>query len=361
MTINADNSFTIIHDDLKRIVKSAEMLQDVSDPNIQDPSTEPENVKRFLDILDETKWNTISTKRNTLITFADLVKLVKTYPQFCGESVLVTSTMNAADTESTLKRACAMEISTLFAHIVQDTGLDPNSDDGWLQGFHHLKDTACPAHSDCQTFNNSHQFYEAPSTTLQFYGRGSLLLKHNFFYGMFSQDFLGSRHYLLKYPERVENEGWLALASAFWIYMNPVPPVPSMHSLITGFWEGNDFDLNQAKLIPGFGATIVVLKENDECGWGYESTPAINRRKVFVNFMNYFQEPLPNALELQCGEMNAFQTNGAYNPMIYWDKDWASSTGMCKLVTWFTPFNLMDADSLKNCILWVAGQEYDPG
>jgi hypothetical protein len=69
---------------------------------------------------------------------------------------------------------------------------------------------------------------------------------------------------LLENPERVASEGWLAFASALWIYMTPVSPKPSMHDIVAGFWTPNTAD-TAAGFKRGFGATINILNGLEEC------------------------------------------------------------------------------------------------
>jgi hypothetical protein len=63
----------------------------------------------------------------------------------------------------------------------------------------------------------------------------------------------------------VASEGWLAFASALWIYMTPVSPKPSVHDIVTGFWQPNNADVESGFKL-GFGATINVLNGVGECG-----------------------------------------------------------------------------------------------
>jgi hypothetical protein len=63
----------------------------------------------------------------------------------------------------------------------------------------------------------------------------------------------------------VANEGWLAFASALWIYMTPISPKPSIHDIAVGNWQPSSADItNGLKL--GFGATISVISGGEECG-----------------------------------------------------------------------------------------------
>ena len=75
----------------------------------------------------------------------------------------------------------------------------------------------------------------------------------------------GDASVLLAKPDRVASEGWLAFASALWVYMTPQSPKPSMHDIVTGFWQPNEADL-AAGFKLGFGATINVFKGSLECG-----------------------------------------------------------------------------------------------
>jgi hypothetical protein len=87
--------------------------------------------------------------------------------------------------------------------------------------------------------NNQGTVYPRPSTSVNYFGRGALQLKWNYNYGAFSNSIFGDSSVLLNNPERVASEGWLAFASALWIYMTPVSPKPSMHDIVAGFWQPN--------------------------------------------------------------------------------------------------------------------------
>jgi hypothetical protein len=108
--------------------------------------------------------------------------------------------------------------------------------------------------------------YPRPDTKTQYFGRGALQLSWNYNYGYFSELIFGDAKTLLNKPERVANEGWLAIASALWFYMTPQTPKPSMHDIITGFWVPNAADTS-AGFKSGFGATINVINGVQECGF----------------------------------------------------------------------------------------------
>lgn len=98
---------------------------------------------------------------------------------------------------------------------------------------------------------------------------------------------------LLDAPERVAEEGWLALAAAIWFYMTPQTPKPSMHDVVVGNWVPNSADLS-AGISSGFGASINVLNGGIECRGTSESYQVENRVKYYKEFMNYFGVDIPS-------------------------------------------------------------------
>ena len=88
----------------------------------------------------------------------------------------------------------------------------------------------------------------------------------NYNYGPFSKFMFADKHVLLGAPERVADEGWLAIASAFWFYVTPQSPKPSMHDVVAGFWEPNSAEL-AANINFGFGSTIMIINGALECGF----------------------------------------------------------------------------------------------
>jgi len=79
----------------------------------------------------------------------------------------------------------------------------------------------------------------------------------------------GDVNVLLENPERVANEGWLAIGSAFWFYMTPQTPKPSMHDIVVEFWIPNEVDLASG-IYKGYGSTTNVINGGVECGGSNE-------------------------------------------------------------------------------------------
>lgn len=69
--------------------------------------------------------------------------------------------------------------------------------------------------------NNNDVNYPRPDEKTLYYGRGAFQLSWNYNYGYFSEVIFGDTKTLLNKPERVANEGWLAITAALWFYMTP--------------------------------------------------------------------------------------------------------------------------------------------
>ena len=82
---------------------------------------------------------------------------------------------------------------------------------------------------------------------------------------------------LIESPSDVAYNGFLAIASAMWTYMTPMPPMPSMHEITTGFYVPNDYDTSQG-IKADFGATTNVVSLYADCNTGAdESVGSLSR------------------------------------------------------------------------------------
>jgi len=52
----------------------------------------------------------------------------------------------------------------------------------------------------------------------------------------------GDKMILLKDPDRLATDGWLAAASGIYFYMAARSPKPSIHDVVTRFWRPNAID-----------------------------------------------------------------------------------------------------------------------
>lgn len=69
----------------------------------------------------------------------------------------------------------------------------------------------------------------------------------------------------LENPDLVHEDGYLAFASSLWIYMTPEDPKPSMHDVITGFYQLNEIDVENGITAGSFGTTVNIIGGSNEC------------------------------------------------------------------------------------------------
>jgi len=132
------------------------------------------------------------------------------------------------------------------------------------------------------------------------------MLSFNTNYGQLSNNIftggLNDRDILLEDPDQVAEDGEMAFTSAFWYYMFPQSPKPSMHDALLGFFEPNAED-QEANICTGcFGTTINLINEG-ECG---TSTPtATARSDSFLDFCDEFDADCPET-DIGCEDMGSF-------------------------------------------------------
>ena len=100
---------TFLHEAKKRHVKSANMKQLGEYESIY----EQENVELVNKILDREFWNFLFPNRVRDYDYESFLGAVARYPAFCGE---------ATSTGYSLEETCKRELSTLFAHMIFETG-----------------------------------------------------------------------------------------------------------------------------------------------------------------------------------------------------------------------------------------------
>jgi chitinase len=90
----------------------------------------------------------------------------------------------------------------------------------------------------------------------------------NYNYGAFSKVAFKSQYnghmHLLKDPDLMNETPLLLFMAAFWFYMTPQSPKPSMHEVAAGFYhlQGGDEALG---FKPGFGLTTNIINGGQEC------------------------------------------------------------------------------------------------
>jgi hypothetical protein len=156
---------------------------------------------------------------------------------------------------------------------------------------------------------------------------------------------------LLENPGRVASEGWLAFASALWIYMTPVSPKPSMHDIVAGFWSPVLADSSNG-LTFGFGATINAFTGGEECGtWNQK---AKWRTEYYNELITYFNVPISQFDENSCiNTKSRFSTENTSNIASFFEKDGTGTK--CKLTTSKTNWSIYIPGDYKRCVCFYYG------
>ena len=214
------------------------------------------------------------------------------FPAFCRE--------NNID-GNTIEMTCKRELATMFAHWGQETGKrSPSNGEFWTQGLYYTEEIA---KSDYKSTANGNDVNFPPQAGVQYFGRGPFQLSWNYNYGFFSKVFstdgYNGHMELLKDPAAVSRSGYTAMASGIWFYMTPQKPKPSMHDVMTGYFEPNATDLSN-DIDASFATTINIINGGIECGRGRDYPKVKSRGEYFQEWLNFFDLPAENG-ELDCG------------------------------------------------------------
>jgi len=271
----------------------------------------PKNVQIVEKILSASKFKEYFPKANKAYTYTNFLKAVGKFPSICTEVAI-----------------CKKTLATIFAHFQQETA-----------GLIYLEEIAKSNY--CATWSAWVRKAYPCHPGKQYYGRGSKQLSWNYNYGAFSVAMFGKTSVLLENPELVADT-WLNFASAFWFYVSPQPPKPSMQHVVDGTWQPNDEERSAGR-VPGFGATIMVINGGLECG--SPSDPrSLNRQKHYKQYCEMLGVPIKPEERLDCAGMGQFSASGSANPAIYWEPD-----QNCKLVRWQTAFTALVEGQHEEC------------
>ena len=105
--------------------------------------------------------------------------------------------------------------------------------------------------------------------------------------------------------------------------------------------------ISAGNILPGFGATTLVINGAMECGPSPPNTQAsYNRQKFYRQYSGYQKFDLDISGEkLDCGDMSPFSAGGAADAAFYWDP----SSG-CGLVSWQTAFSALVDGNYQRCL-----------
>ena len=98
-------------------------------------------------------------------------------------------------------------------------------------------------------------------------------------------------------------------------------------------------------ILPGFGATTMVINGAMECGPSPPNTNASpNRQRWYREYAAMFDLDISEE-KLGCEDMAAFSAAGAANPALYWAPE-----SSCSLVTWQTALSALVEGNYQRCL-----------
>lgn len=109
-----------------------------------------------------------------------------------------------------------------------------------------------------------------------YHGRGPIQLSWNYNYGLISSIVYRDPGVLLNDPGKITADGKLGFITALLFWMTPQDPKPSNHDIMTEQWTPTAEQLAKG-LVPGFGATIMVINGGQEANLP-ETTDPVRRR-----------------------------------------------------------------------------------
>lgn len=243
-------------------------------PVVTDGSPDmPANVALIKSILTQDLWDGLTTQmvvnetlteaQRATFTYDNFLKMAGKYPFLCGEPGVY-----QLNGKSSPEEACRRELAAFFAHATQETGAhDPTlTIPLWKQAFAQTREGSCYLGDVCRplTAQCPQQYVSKCSPTVtddcpkpcttydpdvsaaggtcppdftcsgHYYGRGFMQLSYYFNYLGFGGQILNDPKQFVSNPDLVAQNGLFSLGSAFWFYMSPQPPKPSMHDVITG-------------------------------------------------------------------------------------------------------------------------------
>ena len=116
-----------------------------------------------------------------------------------------------------------------------------------------------------------------------------------------------------------------------------------MLEIVSGVWRPTEADLS-GNILPGFGATTLVINGALECGPSPANpTASSNRQQYYRLYAEMFGLDIGEE-KLDCADMAQFSPAGA-TPALYWEPGQA-----CSLVTWQTAFSALVDGNYQRCL-----------
>ena len=392
------------------------------DPVVTDGSPDmPANVALIKSMLTQDLWDGLTTQmvvnemltaaQRATFTYDNFLKMAGKYPFFCGEPGIYPRNGDQPT------EACRRELAAFFAHATQETGAhDPTlTIPLWKQAFAQTREGSCYLGDVCRplTAQCPQQYVSKCSPTVtddcpkpcttydpdvtpaggtcpphftcsgHYYGRGFMQLSYYFNYLGFGGQILNDPKQFVSNPDLVAQNGLFSLGSAFWFYMSPQPPKPSMHDVITGGggyhptapygnvalvkesyidWQGQTQTANNP--VDKFMVSISVINGAVECSvTGQGQQQAISRMNFYSNLLSYLGASLTplekgyasNTTGCTIDNGNPFSTNTGVPTSIGYAPRWwlaADSYDKCGPVSWQAqpPLALASEKSREVCL-----------
>ena len=134
------------------------------------------------------------------------------------------------------------------------------------------------------------------------------------------------------------------MTAGIWFYMTPQDPKPSMHDVMTGFFEPTTAD-NGANIDATFGTTTNIINGGQECG--FASSKAESRGEYYLKWLEFFG--LEPETGLDCVDQGSFPEGGAGDVPAYWEQAWDGSIE-CRMVGYMTQWSVAARDDYKRCV-----------
>lgn len=258
------------------------MLPCIPAIDVAKPAANPPNVATIQQVISLDQWsklilpNKVGTgnqKDAPQVTgFEDPANSYKSFlttaarmPYFCGDK---------GQWETELQ-ACQRELSTFFAHAIQETGEKPvpAGEQLWQTALFQTREGACYPNV-CDQYNGGAANFDAPKD-VSYYGRGIKQLSWVYNYAAFSASYYGDMDILVNQPDLVATDVDLVLGSGIWFAMQPQTKKPSMHDVVTGNFKPHDMPASgefkgvntqaDGSIFQKFSATVSIINGAYEC------------------------------------------------------------------------------------------------
>ncbi|SMG15738.1 glycoside hydrolase family 19 protein [Paenibacillus aquistagni] len=169
------------------------------------------------------------------------------------------------------------ELAGFLANIAHETGggwsTAPGGELRWALFFNEELNYV---NTDNIGYVDEDNLFWKPVAGKSYHGRGPIQLSWNYNYGLISSIVYSDPSILLNDPDKITADGKLGYITALLFWMTPQDPKPSNHDIMIGQWVPTTEQLAKG-LVPGFGATIMVINGGQEGNLSEEMMPVKRR------------------------------------------------------------------------------------